>query len=209
MLVPKIAPMEVAVASANRALSILEWKPALVSMAFSSSSEKMPVRRPVPMKVPMVSKVSVMLKAKIVISTRGILAASVNREGRPAWVKMAPKVVGSCWQDSVKLMELLTVVTPMGMPTTAVATMPNEDSAGHLAYQQDNGQDQADEEQPDSGVVQDSQSRYAGIKVHEAHIQEADISHKDADTAANGVLEALGNGFNDELADLGHGDGGC
>ena len=119
-----MAPMEVAVASANRALSILEWKPALVSMAFSSSSEKMPVRRPVPMKVPMVSKVSEMLKAKMVISTRGILAASENREGRPALVKMAPKVVGSCWQASVKLMELPREVTCMGMPMMAVATMP-------------------------------------------------------------------------------------
>ena len=112
--VPKMAPMEVAVASANRALSILEWKPALVSMAFSSSSEKMPVRRPVPMKVPMVSKVSEMLKAKMVISTRGILAASENREGRPSLVKMAQKVVGSCWQASVKLMELPRRSPPWG-----------------------------------------------------------------------------------------------
>ena len=72
----------------------------------------------------MVSKVSEMLKAKMVISTRGIFAASVNREGSPALVKMAPKVVGSCWQASVKLMELPREVTFMGMPMRAVTTMP-------------------------------------------------------------------------------------
>ena len=72
----------------------------------------------------MVSKVSEMLKAKMVISTSGILAASVNREGKPALVKIAPKVVGSCWQASVKLMELPREVTPMGMPKMAVTMMP-------------------------------------------------------------------------------------
>src|SRR5690554_6468087 len=38
--VPKIAPIEVAVASAKRALSILDWNPELVSRAAISSSEK-------------------------------------------------------------------------------------------------------------------------------------------------------------------------
>ena len=83
MDVPKIAPMEVAVASAKSALSILDLNPELVSIAFSSSSLKIPARRPVPMNVPMVSKVSEMLKAKMVMSTRGSFAISVNRDGRP------------------------------------------------------------------------------------------------------------------------------
>ena len=59
-----MAPMDVAVASANSALSILDLKPGAVSMARSSSSLKMPVRRPVPIKVPMVSNVSDKLKEK-------------------------------------------------------------------------------------------------------------------------------------------------
>ena len=47
-------------------------------------------------------------------------------------MKIAPKVVGSCWQASVKLMELLTVVTPIGIPITAVATIPIRIAPGTL-----------------------------------------------------------------------------
>ena len=72
--VPSSAPMEVAVASAKRALSSLDLKPELFSIICSSSSLKIPLRRPVPIKVPMVSKVSEMLKEKMVISTSGSLA---------------------------------------------------------------------------------------------------------------------------------------
>ena len=93
--VPQIAPMEVAMESANRALSILELKPWPDSRDFSSSSEKMPVRRPVPMNVPMVSKVSDIENAKIVTSTSGSLAGSENRAGKPSAEKIAPKVCGS------------------------------------------------------------------------------------------------------------------
>ena len=90
--VPNIAPMEVAVASANKALSILDLKPGAVFIACSSSSLKMPVRRPVPIKVPIVSKVSEILKEKIVINTKGSLETSVKSEPRPSLVNMAPKV---------------------------------------------------------------------------------------------------------------------
>ena len=123
MDVPKIAPMEVAVASAKRALSILDLNPGLVSIAFSSSSLKIPLRRPVPMKVPIVSNVSEMLKAKIVISTRGSFVTSENREGSPAEVKITPKVEGSALQASTKLMESPMEVTPIGIPRSVVTTM--------------------------------------------------------------------------------------
>ena len=122
--VPRIAPIEVAIESANSALSILEWKPAVVSIERSSSSLKMPVRRPVPMKVPMVSKVSERLNEKMVTSTSGSLETSENSDGRPSLVKMAPKVVGSWLQASVKLTVSVVTVTPIGMPSNAVATMP-------------------------------------------------------------------------------------
>ena len=122
--VPKMEPMEVAMASANRALSIFDLKPELESMAFSSSSLKMPLRRPVPMKVPRVSKVSEMLNAKIVTSTRGSFDISLNRDGRPWAVKIAPKVVGRAAHASVKLTESLVTVTPMGIPSRAVITIP-------------------------------------------------------------------------------------
>ena len=113
-------------ASANRALSILDLKPGVVSMAFSSSSLKMPVRRPVPMKVPMVSKVSERLKEKMVTRTSGSLETSLNSEGRPALVKMTPKVEGSWLQASRKLTVSVSAVTvtPMGMPSSVVNTMP-------------------------------------------------------------------------------------
>ena len=124
--VPKMAPTDVAMESANRALSILDLKPELEAMVASSSSEKMPLRRPVPMKVPMVSNVSDRLKAKIVIRTRGRRAASENSAGNPC-VNAAPKVVPSCVKESlmpcVKLMPERST-TPMGMPRMVVATMP-------------------------------------------------------------------------------------
>ena len=118
-----MAPMEVAVASANRALSILDLKPVLLSMAFSSSALKMPERRPVPMKVPIVSNVSDRLKAKIVIRTRGTLLASENKDPSPSLVNMTPKVVGSTETASVKLIVSPVAVSPMGMPISAVMIM--------------------------------------------------------------------------------------
>ena len=84
----------------------------------------MPVRRPVPIKVPIVSNVSERLKEKIVTNTSGIFDASENREPKPSLVKIAPKVVGSCWHASVKLMVSVVVVTPIGIPSKAVTTMP-------------------------------------------------------------------------------------
>ena len=96
--VPKIAPIEVAIASANNALSIFVLKPfESLSSAFSSSFEKIPVRRPVPIKVPIVSKVSDKLKAKIVIKTCGNLEESEKSEPIPAEPKAAPKVVPNSW----------------------------------------------------------------------------------------------------------------
>ena len=121
--VPKIAPIEVAVASANRALSILDLKPAPDSIAFSSSSLNIPLRRPVPMNVPIVSNVSERLNANIVIRTRGSFVRSVNREGRPASVNIAPNVVGSEAQASVKLTVSCAVVTPIGIPISVVTMM--------------------------------------------------------------------------------------
>ena len=76
-------PMDVAMESANSARSILELKPEPFSSDFSSSSEKMPVRRPVPMNVPMVSKVSDIENAKIVTSTSGMRAGFENSAGNP------------------------------------------------------------------------------------------------------------------------------
>ena len=73
--------MEVAIESAKRALSILDLKPELVCIIFSSSALNMPVLRPVPMKVPIVSKVSDKLNAKIVINTRGIFARIGKQRG--------------------------------------------------------------------------------------------------------------------------------
>src|SRR5699024_12705247 len=110
-----MAPMEVAVASANKARSILDLKPGVVSIECSSSSLKMPVRRPVPMKVPMVSKVSDRLNEKMVISTKGTLAGSAKREGRPAEVKMAPKVLGSWLHASDKVTLPVVAVTRRGL----------------------------------------------------------------------------------------------
>jgi creatinine amidohydrolase/Fe(II)-dependent formamide hydrolase-like protein len=91
--VPNKAPTEVAIASANRALSILDLKPLLVSMRRISSSVNMPLCRPVPIKVPMVSKVSARLKEKMVTSTRGSFDGSENRDPNPSDPRAAPKVI--------------------------------------------------------------------------------------------------------------------
>ncbi len=190
--VPKIAPMEVAVASANSALSILDLKPELVSIAFSSSSLKMPARRPVPMKVPMVSKVSEMLKEKMVMSTRGSFAISVNRDGRPCAVKIAPKVVGSAAQASVKLIGVTRSGNAHRNADDGRHNDADQDCALYVADKKNNRQNQADQEQPEHRLIQRGDSRNAGIKSDDAHIQKADISNKDADAAADGVLQALG-----------------
>ena len=108
--VPQMAPMEVAIESANRALSILEEKPEPFSRASSSSAEKMPVRRPVPMNVPMVSKVSDMENAKIVSRMIGSFDMSENSDGKPSALKIAPKVCGSWAKVSPMEMELAMVV---------------------------------------------------------------------------------------------------
>ena len=47
-----------------------------------------------------------MLREKMVISTRGSLVISWNREGSPREVKITPKVEGRAAQASVKLTEL-------------------------------------------------------------------------------------------------------
>ena len=82
--------MKVPMASAKSALSILDEKPDEFSRAASSSAEKIPVLRPVPIKVPIVSKVSDKLKAKMVISKKGRGLKSENREDRQP--KAAKKV---------------------------------------------------------------------------------------------------------------------
>ena len=195
-------------ASANRALSILDLKPGVVSMDFSSSSLKMPVRRPVPMKVPMVSKVSDRLKEKMVTRTRGSLETSLNSDGRPAPVKITPKVEGSCLQASRKLTVSVSLVDgdAHGDAQQGGENNADEDGALDLADLQDDGQCQADQEQPEGRTVEGGQGRHAGVKADEAHIQDADVSHIDADAAADGVLQAAGNGLDDVFPDLGDRD---
>ena len=81
--VPNKDPMKVPIASANRALSILEEKPEEFSRAASSSAEKIPVFRPVPIKVPIVSNVSDKLNAKMVIKTSGRRPTLEKSDPRP------------------------------------------------------------------------------------------------------------------------------
>src|SRR5699024_251272 len=95
-----------------------------------------------------------------------------------------------------------------------------EDGAFHVQHQQDDGDGQANEEQPQHGGVQLGQfghdargdnggavlSHRAAGEVDHIDVQEANVGHKDANAAANGVLQAAGNGLDDVLADLRHGD---
>lgn len=124
--VPNSAPIEVPIASAKSALSILELKPVPFSRAFSSSSEKIPVLRPVPIKVPSVSKVSDKLNAKIVIKTSGRRLESAKSEDRPS--KAARKVVPSSAKAVPVLLFAKSIVdrstTPAGIPATVVAIIP-------------------------------------------------------------------------------------
>ena len=120
LLVPTIAPMLVAILSANNALSILDLNPLDISIAFSSSAEKMPDFLPVPINVPNVSKVSDNENDNIVMKTRGNLAGSLNSETIPSPVKITPKVEGRALQASTKLIELPNDVTPKGIPAKVV-----------------------------------------------------------------------------------------
>src|SRR5574344_980296 len=122
--VPNIAPIDVAVASANNALSIFDEKPGLFSKAFVSSSENIPVLIPVPIKVPIVSNVSDIENANIVISTNGNFVWSVNNEGSPSLVNITPNVCGSSDKASLKPIVFAVVVTPKGIPIRAVNIIP-------------------------------------------------------------------------------------
>ena len=117
-----MAPMEVAVASANRALSILEEAGTAFHGLFVFRAEDARATAG-SNKGPMVSNVSDRLKAKIVIRTRGILLASENKDPSPSLVNMTPKVVGSTETASVKLIVSPVAVSPMGMPISAVMIM--------------------------------------------------------------------------------------
>ena len=187
--VPKIAPMEVAVASANRALSILELNPEPVSSIFSSSSEKIPARFPVPIKVPMVSKVSDMLKAKIVISTSGRRERSVNKDGSPADVKITPKVDGSAASASVKLTVSVVVVTPKGDSDDRSHNDGNQDTALHFLQCQNDSQKQSDQKYPQTRCIDVSHCRHTGIKGNQSGVQKSQIRDKHADTAADRILK--------------------
>ncbi len=124
--VPNKAPIDVPIASAKRARSIFELNPENSSKASSSSAEKIPVLRPVPIKVPKVSKVSERLKAKIVINTTGKRLESLKSEPMPS--KAARKVVPSSPKAVPKLLlAKLTCdksTTPIGIPRRVVATIP-------------------------------------------------------------------------------------
>jgi hypothetical protein len=74
----KSAPIEVAVASANRALSSLDENPLPLRSASSSSWSNIPVFLPVPRKVPIVSNVSARLNVNISKSTFNICDESLK-----------------------------------------------------------------------------------------------------------------------------------
>ena len=91
-----------------------------------SSSVKMPLLLPLPMKVKNESNVSVRLKAKIASNAIGIFDASWKRVPMP--LKPAPKVVPSSWNGfPMAWMSVFSgerSVTPRGMPMRVVAMMP-------------------------------------------------------------------------------------
>src|SRR5699024_7092927 len=109
--------------SANKALSNLDLKPGCCSKANSSSPEKIPVWRPVPIKVPSESKVSDKLKDKIVTNTNGIRCASVNKLPIPCEPKAAKNVFFSSATEAPNeyAPERCKSVTPIGMPITVVS----------------------------------------------------------------------------------------
>ena len=82
----------------------------------------------------------------------------------------------------------------------------DQDRALHIADKKHDGQHQADQEQPENRLVQRCDRRNAGFKADDAHVQKADVCDKYADAAADSVLQALRDGLDDVLAQLGHGD---
>ena len=93
----------------------------------------------------------------------------------------------------------------------------DQHAAAHLEHGEDDGEEQADDEQPDGRIVHDGQTwgGLHGVAVlgvglggegEEADVQKADVGHEQADAAADGVLQHFRNGLDDDLTNLGDGD---
>ena len=118
--VPSRAPIDVAVASAKRAFSILVLRPLEeASTDAASSSVKIPDFLPAPRNVPMVSKVSVREKAKIVVR----VMSSLSPENNP--LKFSCMNVGARLGIlNMSAVNFGTMVTPNKIPINVVPTIP-------------------------------------------------------------------------------------
>ena len=131
----------------------------------------------------------------------------VGKEGRQArGGKDGPKGAGQLAARLGKTDRLGGDGDPHGDAQQAGHDDADQDGALDVAHQQDDGESQTDQEQPERRLVQGSQGGHARAEGDDAHVQDADVGHKDADAAADGVLQAAGDGLDDVLADLGDGD---
>ena len=165
--------------------------------------EKMPVRRPVPMKVPSVSKVSDIENAKIVTSTSGSLAGSENSEPKPSPVNRR--------RGLRQLREGLAERNGVahGGQTHRDADDGGDDdceqqAALDLEDREHDGEQQADEEQPQHRAVERGHARGgAGCEAcrlprvfrgegDEVDVEQAHVGDEQADAAADRLLERFG-----------------
>ena len=93
-----------------------------------------------------------------------------------------------------------------GDPDDSGNNDPDQDCPGNLAYQKHDRQSKADQEEPELRIVESRQCRDSGIKFDKSHVQKPYIRDKQADTSADGMLQASGNTFDDVLPKLCHGD---
>lgn len=82
----------------------------------------------------------------------------------------------------------------------------DEDSAPHAADQQNDRQYQPDQKQPERRPVQSGDGGNAGFKADNFHIQKTNIGYEHADAAADGILQADGDRFNDIFPQFCHGN---
>ena len=202
--VPQMAPMEVAIESANRALSILEEKPEPFSRAGADERAD-----------------GVEGVGHGECEDRQQNDRQLRHVGEQRWEAFSA-------EDSAKGLRQLgeSVADGDGVGHGGLTHRNAGDggdrdgdqhAAAHLEHGEDDGEEQADDEQPDGRIIHDGQTwgGLHGVAVlgvglggegEEADVQEADVGHEQADAAADGVLQHFRNGLDDDLTNLGDGD---
>src|SRR5690606_2772075 len=93
-----------------------------------------------------------------------------------------------------------------GNPQEGCDDDADEDGAPHALDQHDHGDGQPEQGEQHRGVVQGHKFRDTRIETEQSGVFDADVGDENADTAADGVLKAFRDAFDNQLADFGYGN---